>query len=253
MKYSKYDRGLCTVITGGTSGIGRAIVKRILEGSEDERDRIFVNYGHDDALAGSLLEELGEEGRKKVMLVKADMSSYDGIGELVSQVLEETDGIDRLILNTGISSYLPFDEYTTALWDEIMMTNVNVPAFTVQAFKPHMNEGGCILFMGSHAGQAPYSSSVVYSTSKAALMFLAKSLVKVFDEQGVRVNAVAPGFIETRWQDNRSQESRDRINRKIAAHRFGTPEEVADLRWEILNNDYLNGSIYDIHGGYDYF
>ena len=182
MKYSKYDRGLCTVITGGTSGIGRAIVKRILEGSEDERDRIFVNYGHDDALAGSLLEELGEEGRKKVMLVKADMSSYDGIGELVSQVLEETDGIDRLILNTGISSYLPFDEYTTALWDEIMMTNVNVPAFTVQAFKPHMNEGGCILFMGSHAGQAPYSSSVVYSTSKAALM---TSYLRVSTEIGM--------------------------------------------------------------------
>ena len=84
-------------------------------------------------------------------------------------------------------------------------------------------------------------------------MFMARDLVKVFDEQKVSVNAIAPGFIETRWQDNRSDESRDRINRKIAAHRFGTPEEVAELCYTVLSNDYLNGSIYDVHGGYDYF
>lgn len=82
---------------------------------------------------------------------------------------------------------------------------------------------------------------------------MARSLVKFFDEAQVRVNAIAPGFIETRWQENRSDESRDRINRKIAAHRFGEPEEVADLCYHVLTNEYLNGSIYDIHGGYDYF
>jgi len=253
MRYSNYDRGINTVITGGTSGIGRAIVSRMLEGSQHSDDRIFVNYGHNDALAASLLSGLGEEDRDKIVPVKADLSSYEGIEALTSRVLEKTDRIDRLILNTGISSYKPFDEYTTELWDKIMMTNLNVPAFIVHAFKPYIAEGGCILFMGSHAGQQAYSTSIVYGTTKAALMFLARSLVKVFEEQAVRVNAVAPGFIETRWQDNRSDESRARINRKIAAHRFGTPEEVADLCWEILNNGYINGSVYDIHGGYDYF
>lgn len=253
MNCLKYKEGIKTVITGGTSGIGRAIVAKILKESECADDKIMINYGHDDALAESMLEELCDADKEKVVFVKADLSSYEGIQVLKEGVLENTNYIDRLILNTGISTYKPFEEYTTALWDEIMMTNVNVPAFTVQALKPFMRDGGCVVFMGSHAGQQPYSSSVVYSTSKAALMFLAKSLVKVFDEQCVRVNAIAPGFIETRWQDDRSQESRDRINRKIAAHRFGTTEEVADLCYEILTNNYLNGSVYDIHGGYDYF
>ena len=78
-------------------------------------------------------------------------------------------------------------------------------------------------------------------------------LVKVLNDKRVAVNSIAPGFIETRWQDGRSNESYERINKKIAAHRFGTPEEVASLCYEILNNDYLSGSCYDVHGGYDYF
>lgn len=242
--------GNVTVITGGTSGIGKAIVNKI-QSCSDKDDKVIVVYGHSEDNAKKLVAE--SEKPEQIILIKADMSEYSAINGVVEQIKEHTDHIDWLVLNTGIGTYVSFDEYTCELWDKVMRTNVNVPAMFVKELKPIMAENGNILFMGSHAGQAPYSSSVVYSVSKAAVHFLAKSLVKCFDDKRVSVNAVAPGFIETRWQDDRSDESRERINRKIAAHRFGTAEEVAELSYSILNNDYLNGSIYDVHGGYDYF
>lgn len=245
--------GKVTVLTAGTSGIGRAIALKILKESQSEEDQLIINYGHNTKNAEQMFNALSAKDQKKVTMIKADMSSYDGIQKLHDCIKKQADGIDWLILNTGISSYKPFEEYTPEMWETIMRTNVNVPAFLVKALKPMMCKNGSIIFMGSHAGQEPYSSSLVYSVSKAAVLFMARSLVKFFDEEQVRVNAIAPGFIETRWQDNRSDESRARINRKIASHRFGTPQEVADLCYQILTNDYLNGSIFDIHGGYNYF
>lgn len=245
--------GKVCVLTAGTSGIGKAIALKILKESNDPDDKLIINYGHSEENARIMYEELSDADKAKVSMVKADLSSYEGIDILMAEIKAQTDSVDWLVLNTGISSYKPFNEYTPDMWEHIMRTNVNVPAFLVKALKPMMRQKGSIVFMGSHAGQEPYSSSLVYSVSKAGVLFMARSLVKFFDEEQVRVNAIAPGFIETRWQDNRSDESRERINRKIAAHRFGTPEEVADLCYHVLTNDYLNGSIYDVHGGYNYF
>lgn len=242
-----------TVVTGGTAGIGRAIVRKIIDGSTDDKDLVIVLYGHNDDAAKALVAELPEGDRGKVRLIKADLSEYSSIGKIREEILGYTDHIDWMVLNTGIGTYEKFDNYTPELWDRVMRTNVGVPVFIVKELKEYIRENGSILFMGSHAGQATYSSSLAYSASKAALMFAARSMVKLFDDKGIRVNAVAPGFIETRWQAGRSDESYERINRKIAMHRFGTPEEVADLCYHVLTNGYLNGSIYDIHGGYDYF
>ena len=123
----------------------------------------------------------------------------------------------------------------------------------IKEFMPVMTEGGSVLFMGSYAGRQAYSSSVVYGVTKAAIHFLTKSLVKEFEPKGITVNAIAPGFIQTPWHENRTQESYDRINRKIALHRFGEIKDVADMAYSILTNHYMNGSIVDLHGGYDYF
>ena len=243
-----------TVITSGTAGIGKAIAKKIISTADFENgDRIIINYGHDDDAALHFLSEFPNDIQKSISLIKADLSQYKGMEFFANNIRSLTDHIDWLVYNTGIGSYLPFEEYTYDIWDTILRTNLSIPAFFIKEIKPLMASNGNIVFMGSHAGQVPYSRSIVYSVSKAGVMFLAKSLVKVFDQQQVSVNAIAPGFIETRWQEGRSEESYQRVNNKIAAHRFGTPEEVAELCYAILNNDYINGSIYDIHGGYDYF
>lgn len=241
-----------TVITGGTSGIGRGIVEKILANSEDG-DLIFATYAHNEKKAEKFTENLFPSDRKKVIILKADMSSYEEMMNLVNTVKEKAGHVDWLISNAGISTYKKFTEYTFEEWNKIVNTNLSVPVFMVKEFLPVISEGGSVLFMGSYAGCQAYSSSLVYGVTKAAVHFLTKSLVKELEPKGIRVNALAPGFIQTPWHENRTDESYERINRKIALHRFGEIKDVADLAYCVLTNQYMNGSIVDIHGGYDYF
>lgn len=244
--------GRVSVVTGGTSGIGRGIVEKILSCSR-AGDLVFVNYAHNEERAQAFVESLPAEQREMVRLVKADMSSYEAMMEFVSVIREQAGVVDWLVCNAGISTYAKYEDYTFEEWNKIVNTNLSIPVFMVKEFRPMMREGGKLLFMGSYAGQQAYSSSLVYGVTKAAVHFLTKSLVKEFEPKGITVNAIAPGFIQTTWHENRSQESYDRINKKIALHRFGEVEDVAELAYCILTNGYLNGSIVDIHGGYDYF
>ena len=244
--------GKITVITGGTSGIGRGIAEKILAESAKE-DRIFVTYGHDEKKAAAFLESLPEEKRSQVILMKADMSSYDEMMVFVEALKKQADHIDWLVSNAGISTYAKYEDYSFEEWTRIVNTNLSVPVFMVKELRPLMVEGGSVLFTGSYAGQQAYSSSLVYGVTKAAIHFLTKSLVKEFEPKGITVNAIAPGFIQTPWHENRTPESYERINRKIALHRFGEIKDVADMAYSILTNNYMNGSIVDIHGGYDYF
>ena len=244
--------GKITVITGGTSGIGRGIAEKILAESAKE-DRIFVTYGHDEKKAAVFRDSLPEEKKSQVILMKADMSSYDEMMAFVEELKKRADHIDWLVSNAGISTYAKYEDYTFDEWTKIVNTNLSVPVFLVKELRPIMNEGGSILFTGSYAGQQAYSSSLVYGVTKSAIHFLTKSLVKELEPKQIRVNAIAPGFIETSWHKNRTPESYERINRKIALHRFGEISEVADMAYEVLKNGYMNGSVVDIHGGYDYF
>lgn len=241
-----------SVVTGGTSGIGRGIVEKLLAHSE-AGDLIFVNYAHNEERARQFAESLPEEYQKRVVLVKADMSSYEEMLDFTEMIREKAGHVDWLVSNAGISTYAKFEDYTFEEWTKIVNTNLSIPVFMIQKLLPIMSEGGKVLFMGSYAGQQAYSSSLVYGVTKAAVHFLTKSLVKEFEPKGITVNAIAPGFIQTTWHEGRSQESYDRINKKIALHRFGKIEDVADIAYCILTNAYMNGSIVDIHGGYDYF
>lgn len=241
-----------TVITGGTSGIGNGIAKKILENA-GKSDRLYISYGHNQERAERFLESLSSADQEKVILIQADMSSYEEMMKFVRRIKEEAGHVDWLINNVGISTYAKYEDYTFEEWSRIVNTNLSVPVFLVKELRPVMKEGGSILFTGSYAGQQAYSSSLVYGVTKAAVHFLTKSLVKEFEPKKIRVNAIAPGFIETSWHKNRTPESYERINRKVALHRFGTVEEVADMAYAVLSNGYMNGSIVDIHGGYDYF
>ena len=241
-----------TIITGGTSGIGRGIAEKILSNSGAD-DILYVSFGHNQKQAEEFLHAQSEADQKKLRLIQADMSSYDQMMNFVTRIKKETDHVDWLVNNVGISTYAKYEDYTFEEWSKIVNTNLSVPVFLVKELRPIIREGGSILFTGSYAGQQAYSSSLVYGVTKSAIHFLTKSLVKELEPKQIRVNAIAPGFIETSWHKNRTPESYERINRKIALHRFGEISEVAGMAYEILKNGYMNGSIVDIHGGYEYF
>ena len=124
-----------------------------------------------------------------------------------------------------------------------------------QVFAADMTEkdDACIINISSMNAYTPLTKIPAYSGAKAAVSNLTQWLAVHFSRTNIRCNAIAPGFIETPWHSARTQESYDRINRKIALHRFGTVEEVADMAYAVLSNGYMNGSVVDIHGGYDYF
>lgn len=244
------------VLTSGTSGIGKSILYKLL--SDNENNQIIVNYGHNTDAANEIYKSLSVADQKRVILKKADLSNYEESKKFTSFVIDTFKNIDWLILNTGIDAKKDgqrqmFGEYDIETWEKVLRTNLSIPAFIVQDLKPNFNECGKIIFMASYAGVTSYSGSLVYSVSKAGLIHLAKSLLKFFDDKNVCINAIAPGFIETPWQKNRSKDSYDRINKKIACHRFGEAEEVAKLCVDTLNNDYINGTVLEIHGGYDFF
>ena len=165
--------GKITVITGGTSGIGRGIAEKILAESAKE-DRIFVTYGHDEKKAAVFRDSLPEEKRSQVILMKADMSSYDEMMAFVEELKKQADHIDWLVSNAGISTYAKYEDYSFEEWTRIVNTNLSVPVFMVKELRPMMVEGGSVLFTGSYAGQQAYSSSLVYGVTKAAIHFLTK-------------------------------------------------------------------------------
>ena len=133
-----------TVITGGTSGIGRGIAEKILEHSE-ENDLIFISYGHNREQAEAFLHSLNPDDQKKVCLIQADMSSYEAMLGFVEQIKEQAGHVDWLVNNVGISTYAKYEDYTFEEWTKIVNTNLSVPVFLVKELRPVMREGGSIL------------------------------------------------------------------------------------------------------------
>ena len=145
-----------------------------------------------------------------------------------------------------------FTEINIDNWMTIQNIFVNIPVFLLQKFYSILNPHSNVIFIGSMLGDIPHSTSLSYGVSKASIHALVRNLVKFFSDKYIRINGVAPGFIDTQWQLNKTPEIRKNIEQKIALKRFGTPENVSDLVLHIINNKYINGAILRVDGGYSY-
>ena len=236
------------VVTGSTKGIGRAIAEKLL----GEGWFVFVNYAGDDESA-KRFEEEHMAVRSNFQIIKAELSSYEAVRLFIGKILEQTDTIDCLVLNAGLTDRSAFDEIQPERWAHIVDTNINAPFYLVHGLRNNIAEDdGRVIFIGSLCGVHPHSVSPVYGVTKAAIHQMAKELVKFFAPKRITVNAIVPGFTDTQWQKDKPQERRQRIEDKIALHRFARPEEIASLCWEVINNPYINGANLHIDGGYCY-
>ena len=232
------------LVTGSTKGIGLAIASKLL----DKGYYVYMNYAADDAAANAL--EM-PQGRSRV--IKADLSTTAGAGTLTDFILSENLGtIDCLVLNAGATCREPFGKIGYDDWNAVMNANVNIPFLICQKLYPIIADFGSVVFIGSDMGVYPHSVSSAYSVSKAASHMLGRSLVKEFAERGIRVNTLAPGFIDTSWQREKPRWLREKIEEKIALKRFGTPEEVADACMFLIENSYINGVVLQVDGGYSF-
>ncbi|SEA15880.1 3-oxoacyl-[acyl-carrier protein] reductase [Porphyromonadaceae bacterium KH3R12] len=236
------------LVTGSTKGIGLSIGKGLL----DTGYYVFFNKRPISNDLSEFNQLITEKYKDKYTIIDADVSSIDCISTIYNQISLITSEIDLIVFNAGMTDRSPFTEINIDNWMTIQNIFVNVPVFLLQKFYPMLVQHGNAIFIGSMLGEIPHSTSLSYGVSKASINALVRNLVKFFSDKYIRINGVAPGFIDTQWQLNKTPEIRKNIEQKIALKRFGTPENVSDLVLHIINNKYINGAILRVDGGYSY-
>jgi NAD(P)-dependent dehydrogenase (short-subunit alcohol dehydrogenase family) len=212
------------VILGGTSGMGLATAKKLLDGGA----RVLVT-GRSQAGLDSAKRELGTDA----LVVSSDARSLTDIDALAAQVKAEFDTIDLLFVNAGFSIPTPFANVTEAIYDEMFNLNAKGPFFAVQRFAPLINRGGSVVLTTSVANVKGMPGQATYGAAKAALRSLARTLATELLPQEIRVNAVSPGPIETGILNKvvPSEEMRAQIKEHmlgiIPMKRWGTSDEIA--------------------------
>ncbi|MCU0472920.1 MAG: SDR family oxidoreductase [Bacteroidales bacterium] len=236
------------IVTGGTRGIGKEICRKLLM----QGFSVISVYDNDDVSAQLTRQEFETEFRSLFYLIKCDLSNTDNILFLLSEVKLITESVDVLILNAGKTIRKGLVDMTIEEWESVMAVNITTPLFLIQRFLPLMLRGSNIIFTGSSMAVFPHSVSLSYGISKSAVHAMVKNLVKFLVPFEIRINCVAPGFVDTEWQKDKSPEVRESIMKKISLKHFAKPEEVASVYLFIIDNQYLNGEIITIDGGYSY-
>lgn len=173
--------------------------------------------------------------------------------DLIAGYLEESDiRLDAVLMNAGLTCRDAFETMKVTDWQRVFTANVHFPVFLLQRIIGRINKGGSVVFTGSLMAIEPHSVSLAYGVTKSAVHGLVKNLVKFLVPYGIRVNGVAPGFVDTEWQKTKPAEIRRNIERKVSLGRFCEPEEVAEIYKMLMENKYLNGEIVVVDGGYSY-
>ena len=237
------------VVTGAARGIGLAISKKFLE----EGYRIAILDIDQKTLSQTMKQDFDTNN---VLGLECDVSEPDQVDQSVNRVVEEFGRIDVLVNNAGIAEFKPMLETTYEEWSRILAVNLNGPFICTQACAPIMlkNEGGSIVNIASISGLRASTLRIAYGTSKAALMHLTKQQAAELGNKGVRVNAIAPGPVDTAMAKKvHTADIRSDYHDVIPLNRYGLEEEIADAVWFLCSDSasYINGQIIAADGGFD--
>ena len=232
------------LVTGGTGDIGRAIIRRLVESGY----RVIFTYEKNERMARSLSAMLGAEG------IRCDISDDRSVEELFRILGEKGESVDILVNNAGISREGLFIDSVIEDWKDMFDVNFfGAVRMTGKVLPDMLSRGeGIIINMASIWGIKGASCESIYAATKAALINLTKSLSNEYARSGIRVNAVAPGFIEGRMNSHYSTEDREEILEEIPEGRFGTPDDVAKTVVFLAGDDsgYITGQTISVDGGW---
>ena len=221
------------LVTGASRGIGRATALALARAGA----HVLVHYGRSTQEAKSLVAEIQTKGGL-ADAISADLGTPDGALLLAKQVRSIVgDRLDVLVLNAGISKAALIADYTVEDFDSLFATNIRGPFFLVQQLLPVLGEGSSIVVISSLGARAVVGKSglenpsiLAYASTKGALETLVKNWAAILGPSGIRVNAIAPGIIDTDMSNfTKTEAGREVALGMQALKRVGKPEDVADV------------------------
>ena len=235
------------IVTGGGTGIGRAISLLVAEGGA----KVAVIYSKSEQEALETVEAIQAKGGKAIA-IKADVTDESAVQTMVEKVASNFGRIDYLVNNAGITKQLPFKDLeaaTSEVWDSLFAVNVKGTFFCSRAVVPHMKKvgHGAIVNIGSIAGITGLGSSLPYAVSKSAVHGLTKSLARALAPE-IQVNCVAPGAVDTRWWIG-NEDKMHELAGNTPLGRIATPEDIAEMVRTVLKSKSITAEVILIDGG----
>lgn len=236
------------VVTGASKGIGRAVAKEFANNGYN----IVICYNHSISAAQELLAEIS--GITRAIAIRVDVSKEDEVKNMIDITKNTFGTIDVLVNCAGVSDTRLLIDSTKEDYDFVFDTNMRGTYNTCKLIGREMlsNQSGKIINISSIWGVLGGSCESVYSASKGAIIAFTKALAKEFGPNGINVNAVAPGFIQTDMTKNVTEEIKQEIMDNSALGRLGTPEDVAGVVSFLASekSEFITGQVIGVDGGW---
>ena len=240
--------GKIAVVTGAGSGIGLATCELFLEHGA------FVIMGvRDQSRSGQFTDELMSSHADNILVHTCDIASYDEIDKFVREIYVRHKRVDVLVNNAGTLKENPIGMISRNEIDELLKINLAGGLHILQGIARIMklNKSGSIINISSMVGVRGGSGQLVYSASKAGLLGATYSAAKELAPSLIRVNAIAPGLIDTKMTQNFSEDRKHKLEGQIGMGRLGTPQDVADVALFLASDlsSYVTGQVIGVDGG----
>ena len=236
------------LVTGASRGMGRATALALAAAGA----RVIVHYGRNADEAKSVVDQIRAAGGR-ADAVSADLAAPDGAHRLAAQVHDLVGGsLDIIVANAGISKSAAIEDMTVKDFDNLFAVNVRSPYFLVQQLLPILSNGSSIVFLSSLGARTAVGSLSAYAATKGAIDTLVKYFAAALGGRGIRVNAVAPGVIDTDMSNfTKTEEGRATVQGMQALRRIGQPADVASVIAFLASDDarWITGDSIHVDGG----
>lgn len=240
--------GKNALVTGGTRGIGRAVVEAL----SDAGANVAFTFRSSADEAAALASEVEGKG-VKALAIQGDAADFEGAGETIEEVVSEWGSLDILVNNAGITKDGLLLRLKEEDWDAVIGTNLkSVFNYCKSAYRQMMKQrSGKIINMASIVGVSGNAGQTNYAASKAGIIGFSKSLAKELGSRGINVNVVAPGYVETDMTGALSDEAREAMLSSVVLGRPATPEDIANAVLFLASDasDYITGHVLHVDGG----